>query len=59
MLGVFDSFVQINTMFKVGLYMQQLGLTSGIRYIMLDDDYFSPKLRRILTKSILSQLVLS
>lgn len=41
MLGVFDSFVQINTMFKVGLYMQQLGLSSGIRYIMLDDDYFS------------------
>lgn len=41
MLGVFDSFVQINTMFKVGLYMQRLGLTSGIRYIMLDDDYFS------------------
>lgn len=41
MLGAFDSFVQINTMFKVGLYMQQIGLISGIRYIVLDDDYFS------------------
>lgn len=41
MLGAFDSFVQINTMFKVILYTQQLGLTSGVRCIMLDDDYFS------------------
>lgn len=41
MLSAFDSFVQINTVFKVGLYMQQLGLTSGIRYIILDDNYFS------------------
>ena len=41
MLGAFDSFAQVNTMFKAGLYMQQLGLTSGIRYIILDDDFFS------------------
>lgn len=41
MLGVFDSFVQVNTMFKAGLYLQQLGLISGIRAVLLDEDYFS------------------
>lgn len=41
MLDAFDSFVQTNTMFKASLYMQQIGLTSGVQYIMLDDDYFS------------------
>lgn len=45
MLDAFDSFVQINTMFKASLYMQQLGLTSGVRYIMLDDDYFSSEMK--------------
>ncbi len=45
MLDAFDSFVQINTMFKASLYMQQLGLTSGVRYIMLDDDYFLPEVK--------------
>lgn len=43
MLGVFDSFVQVNTMFKAGLYLQQLGLISGIRAVLLDEDYFSPE----------------
>ena len=41
MLGVFDSFVQVNTMFKAGLYLQQLRLISGIRAVLLDEDYFS------------------
>lgn len=43
MLGVFDSFVQVNTMFKAGLYLQQLGLISGIRAVLLEKDYFSPE----------------
>lgn len=43
MLSEFDSFVQVSTMFKGILYMQQVGLTSGLRYIVLDDDYFSPE----------------
>lgn len=43
MLGVFDCFVQMNTMFKAALYLQQVGLTSGVRYVLLDSDYFSPQ----------------
>ena len=30
-------------MFKAGLYLQQLGLISGIRAVLLDEDYFSPE----------------
>ena len=43
MLGVFDSFAQINTLFKISLYLQEIGLTQGVRQVMLDDDYFSPR----------------
>ena len=40
MLDVFDEFVQIDTMFKVGLFAQRIGLISGIKAAVLDTDYF-------------------
>lgn len=43
LLRSFDGFAQMNTLFKTGLFLQQVGLLQGIRYVCLDEAYFSPE----------------
>ena len=43
MLGAFDDFFQIHTLFKIPVFLQRVGLISHVEGIALDPDYFEPR----------------
>ncbi|HEL2257965.1 TPA: hypothetical protein TZI98_002075 [Streptococcus suis] len=41
MLNEFDSFFQMNTLFKIPVFLQKIGIIDNVQSIYLDEDYFN------------------
>lgn len=44
MLNYFDEFVQINTTFKIGIFLYSIGLMPDLKGVYLDDTFFDEEL---------------
>lgn len=54
MLNYFDEFVQINTTYKIGLFLYKLGLMPNLKGIYLDNSFFNNEMLLHFTKLIKS-----
>ena len=40
MIDVFDEFFQMNTLFKIGVFLQKIGLINNLKGVIFDESYF-------------------
>ena len=52
MLNYFDEFVQINTTFKIGLFLYKLGLMPDLKGVYLDNAFFDSNMVSHFTSTI-------
>ena len=59
MIDVFDEFFQINTLFKIPLFLYKIGLVEDLAGITLDEDYFESHVIEYFEKTYLNPLGIS